>query len=543
MNKVLFVVLILAFLVRFFDIQRSPAALFSDEVDMGNQARSFIQTGKDYLGHFSPFYFRSYNSDRTPLPIYLVSITTRIFKDPMLQVRMPFVLFGVLIVFLTYQILLLLTKSDKAAFWGAFISSINPWQIQFSRIAFESIISLGVLMLAIWFFLLWQLRKSYRHILLSSVFFGLSAYTYRTMSLFSPLIFLTLMVIYATEFFKLTRFRFILILAVFLALYFPFIYKTVLAPNDQTRISQISIFSDPQVKIWVQRNREIDSGDLKDSTLGKKAVWTSPFFHNKLLSWAESFRNNYFESFSTSFLFISGDPNLRQSPDGGLLLLPDIIGLIAGLIWIFTNAKKDKGYFFLILWLLVSPIPSNLTTDGGGGHHASRLLLLSAPLVCVVGIGWWKLVSSKKITVLMIATYLVFFTFYYHHYLVHYPIKSARSFGYGYRESFEKIGEIGLKKDFDRLWLSTSIDPPLPYMWFWSGYTIKGIEKVETFVWPIEIKDRELLLLTERDIKREDVEKGAKEGKIKLIETIRYPDNEPAFYILTKGNGTDRGNY
>lgn len=559
MNKLLFLILTISFLVRFVGLEKSPPALFSDEVDVGVQARSLIETGRDYMGVKSPFYIRSYNSDRTPIPIYLASITTRVFSSPILQVRMPFVLAGVLIVFLSYQIVLIITKSKLAAIWTALISAINPWQIQFSRIAFETIISLSILMLAIWIFLLWLENKSKKLIFLSVFLLGLTVYSYRTMTLFAPLILLTMSLIFLSDLRKLQNQTLAKIIMVFLLIYGGFVYKTVIKPNDQTRISQISIFSDPLTKIWIQRNREIDSGDLVDSTIGKKAVLSSFFFHNKYLSWGESFRNNYLEAFSTNFLFISGDPNLRHSPDGGLMLLPDLIGIIAGVLFILRNLRSNKKYQFLLIWLLLSPLPSCLTNDGGGGHHASRLLLISGPLIMLIGIGWWRLVCSKLMTYTVLAMYILTFVFYYHNYFVHYPIKASRNFGYGYEQSIDKIKDIVSKGEFDSLNLSTSIDPPLPYLWFWNKVDvtklqrnglsfageIKGLKNINTVNWAglkdeykdwtKILQDKNIYLITERDVRPDELGDEITKDRVTLLGTIKYPDNEPAFYIITKG--------
>lgn len=565
MNKLLFLLLSLAFLVRFFEIQKVPAAMFSDEVDIGVQARSFLETGKDYMGKLSPFYFRSYNSDRTPLPIYLVSLSTKIFQSPELQVRAPFALVGVVIVFLTFQIVKLLTKDQSAAGWAGFISAINPWQIQFSRMAFESIIALGTLMGSIWLFLLW-LEKKNKYFIYGSIFsFGISVYSYRTMTLFSPLILVLMVIVFSKDFFKQSRQRLISLGLIFLSLYGSFIFKTVIHPNDQTRISQISIFSDPSVAVWVQRNREVDSGDLLDSTPGKKAIKSSYFFHNKLFSWAESFKNNYLESLSTTFLFLSGDPNLRHSPDGGLMLLPDLLGLTIGLAFIISNLRNNRKYLFLLFLLVLAPLPSCLTNDGGGGHHASRLLYLSAPLIIVAGLGWSKMAKGTILKTGVLLAYFISFIFYYHHYLVHYSIKSSRSFGYGYKEAILQIKEVTQKEEFNSLKLSVSVDPPLPYLWFWNRVEIKklqaeglnfageikGIKTIEVINWTglVDkykdwtkiINQGELYLVTERDIRPDQLGEAVTLNKVRLLTTINYPDNQPAFYLLTKQDGVYRG--
>src|SRR5687767_10801465 len=180
------------------------------------------------------------------------------------------------------------------------------------------------------------------------------------MSLFTPLVLIVLSIIYYKSLLKLSLPKLFLSILIFLAITLPFIYKTTIEAPDVPRISQIGVFSDPLIPIMVQRNRELDSGDLMNPTVGKQAVFSSFIFHNKVLSTLINFFKNYGSTFSTEFLFIKGAAGLRESVGGmGQLYFVDIIGLIAGLSYLGKNIKKKEMQFLLAL-LLVSPIPASL---------------------------------------------------------------------------------------------------------------------------------------------------------------------------------------
>src|SRR3989344_3648495 len=114
MNKkklILVILLILAFILRVYQIKTVPSSLYYDEVDYGYQARSLIETGKDYRGGLSPFYVHSFNDIRAPILAFLNVPTTLIFSSPELQVRMPNVILGTTIVLMIFLIINLWTKN------------------------------------------------------------------------------------------------------------------------------------------------------------------------------------------------------------------------------------------------------------------------------------------------------------------------------------------------------------------------------------------------------------------------------------------------
>lgn len=303
----------------------------------------------------------------------------------------------------------------------------------------------------------------------------------------------------------------------------------------------------------VLRNREIDSDDFANPLIGKSAVRSSFFFHNKVLSYLSDFSRNYIQSFSFDFLLTDGDPNGRHSPDKtGELIFLDVAGLIAGLV-VFGKRIKDKNYQFLLTLLLLSPIPAALTVDGA--DHASRLMIMSGPLIVIIGVGYsellLRLTKSKRNFIVaagLVGVWSIGVIFYLHRYFIHYPIESSRQFGYGYKQAIEKINR--LKDQYQKIRLTTANDPPILYYLYWSDVPpseIKNLSSDRIKPWSIEerlclgkeiekLDPKTLYLVSFSDLPldfryqdRDKVPNG-----IKLLDMVKYPDNEVAYYLITR---------
>ncbi len=558
------VLLILSFGLRFFRIEQVPSALYFDEVDLGYQARSLIETHKDYRGRQTPFYVLSFNDPRVPIPAYAIALTTLLPLSEELQVRLPNVIIGSLVVLLVFLLIKLWTNNLLISFVVALTFATNPWQLQFSRWAHEGIFTEFFFLSSLYLFYLALKKQRFKYLFFSTILAALMFYTYRTMSLFTPLYILSLVVLYFREIKQFGLKKLIIIIAIFCVIDIPFLLSTTYLAPDIPRIVQVSIFSDKLAPILIQRDREVDSNDYQTHIIGKKASPESFVFHNKLISYAETFLKNYLETFSTSFLFLTGDPNPRQGI-GRLaeLLYVDLIGLVAGLYFVGRNLKL-KIYQFLVLLLLLSPIPSSITE--GGASHGSRLFIFSVPLLIIIGLGWVNIIKnvlklrfSKLILALLGIVWIFNFVYYLHLYQVHYPIESAQYFGYGFKQAAQDISkEIN---NYKKVYITKGNDPPMIYLLFWSHIPPKALQDYGTefnvdkdLGKPLDkykvidlhidkdqvndlakyIEPNILYVVTRKELpvimrKKEDAPPG-----INLIDIVKYPDNEPAFYILAK---------
>lgn len=567
--EILFLILILsiAFILRFYKVTAVPNGLYYDEVDAGYQARSIIGTGKSYRGVFSPFYVQSFLDPRTPIPIYFTVITTLIFNNPELAVRMPSVIEGIAIVFLVYLLIKNWTKRSSLALITSFIFAINPWELQFSRFSQEANSTILFILLSLVFMSKAITQYKYIYLILGVIFLSFDVYTYRAMSLTAPLIFIVLILIFWQDFLKFGIKKIIPAILIPALIIIPFLYATTIGAPDIPRIDQISIFSDPMTPILIQRARELESQDGIDNHLGKTAIWSSYLFNNKPLSWIGAFTTNYIHTFSTDFLFVHGDNNnLRHSiKNMGYLFYSDIIALIFGFLFISKNLEKK--YWRLILgMLLITPMASSLTADGAG--HGVRLFTFSVPLLILVGTGWWYLgtkllqlrryhkFSCQLIILSLLLFWLSLFVSYLHSYYTHYSVDSASWFGYGFKQATADI--MRLSPQFKEVDMSSAGDPPMLYYLFWSNTDPKlvqlygsqfskdihknmPLDKYKVVSLPNSVFKRNdyykffnpntLYLLTENDAGLGLT--GKMPPGMVLFDKINYPDGAPAFYLVS----------
>ena len=134
----------LAFFLRFYRLDHLE--LFGDELDVGYQAYSLLKTGRDYMGQKLPFYIHSFAEWRAPLLMYATAPFVGIFGLNEWGVRLPPVVFGLLDIFLLYCLVKLLTKNEKLALISAFILTVIPWHIHYSRTAFEATLLLALML-------------------------------------------------------------------------------------------------------------------------------------------------------------------------------------------------------------------------------------------------------------------------------------------------------------------------------------------------------------------------------------------------------------
>ncbi len=558
-------VFIAAIFIRFVKIEQVPPALYYDEIDLGLQIRSLLQTGKDYRNEISPFYFRSFNTDKTPIPVLFSALTSLAFKTPELQIRAGTAIVGIFVVGLSMVISWQLTASYLASLVTGLVFAFSPWMIHFSRMAFEAEYSLLFIFLFLALFFQWRKNKKSTMLYFSALILGLSVYTYRTMSFLAPVLLAVTFLFYYKDFFALGLKKCFLWLGICFFVMAPFLYATTIGSKDETRISQISIFSDPTIVIDIQRSREMVSGNFQNPSLGQKPSFRSKVFHNKLVSILEKFRNNTFNNFSPDFLFLSGDQNGRHSAKNtGEMLFVDSLGLLAGIYYLLKK-RKEKNYLFLFFLLFLGAVPSNLTVDGA--NHASRLISFAGPLLLITSLGYFSLLNSlislkygKYLVLILVAIWIFSVAEYTNKYFYHFPIKNAREFGYGFKQAVLKINQ--LKDNYRNISLTDTNDPPIPYYLYWSNTSIKDLQQYGSDFSPetikklpldkvkpqsfkiafcdtkgiVQLRPDTIYLVSDKNLPLDfrAIDKDPVPQGVKLLDTIKYPDNEVAFYLITR---------
>ena len=113
-SKVLLILIILlAALLRFYQLGKNPPSLFVDEVSNGYNAYSILKTAKDEYGNFLPVTIRAFGDYNPALSVYLLVPSIAAFGLNEFAVRFPSAILGTLTVLLTYFLIKKLFFADQ----------------------------------------------------------------------------------------------------------------------------------------------------------------------------------------------------------------------------------------------------------------------------------------------------------------------------------------------------------------------------------------------------------------------------------------------
>lgn len=549
-NQLVFAAIILfAAFLRLWSLDSVPVSLFGDEIDVGLQAKSILKTGKDYYSHPFPIMFQSFSEYRLPGLLYSAVPTVWLFGLNEWGVRIPAAIYGILsligISLIAKQLfgyrMLLITSG---------LLAISPWHLQFSRQANDTGVLLAFFTLALWFFLKGLLK--YRYLVVASILFSLSFYAYATAAVFIPLILLSLFLIFKKDILKFGFIRIgavILIGCIFLIPYL----NTYFNGSASHRFSLVSVFADHTISDDVIERRSNDH------------LFLTPIYQNTTVAFTYEIIRNYLRAFSTQFLFILGDSNLRNSIGGfGELYLFELLTITLGVIYIIRNFSLSKahtkGFLLLISWLVIAPIPSSLTRDGG--NHAARLLIELPPMMMIsaLGISLAANLSKFKQVKLILFPLTIFILFnvgnYFYRYYVEWPVDSSRFWQVGYKEAISYLKSVD--NNYSEIFINNTYEPSMPRFLFWYDFDpelfqqhfkgdktekdfVKGLDgfKIDEkyyfgqFHKPLEeiIQAGSLYMFSARD----DITDPSilQKPGINLLKTVYSPKKEPIFYIVT----------
>ena len=105
--SVLLAILVIAALLRLWNLNNIPPALTPDEASLGYNAYSILRTGRDEYGKFLPIIFKSFGDYKPGLYVYLTIPFVATLGLNEWSVRLPSAISGILTVYLVY----LITKS------------------------------------------------------------------------------------------------------------------------------------------------------------------------------------------------------------------------------------------------------------------------------------------------------------------------------------------------------------------------------------------------------------------------------------------------
>lgn len=411
-KKILFIIIALGFLVRFININNYPPLLW-DEASLGYNAYSILKTGRDEYGKFLPLIFKSFGDYKPGFYVYLTVPFIAIFGLNPLAVRLPSVILGSLIPLLLYLLIIKISpKSKNLALIAAALIAFNPWNIHYSRGAWETNILLFELLFGSYLYL-------NKKLFWSSILFVTTLYTYQGGKIVSPLLILALLLFFHKNI-KPKQFL-IKFITPFLLLSLPLIYG-LLFSHDANRLQVFGLWTYRQPTVDIQQITN-ESGNLDYLV-----------FHSPATFFLRNFFTRYFNYFSTRFLTFEGDWQIgRQSaPYIGVFLYPTTIFFIIGLFFTLTHSLETAGLFFLFL-LLTGSFPGALTIDT---IQPVRTLFLTIPIIYFTSVGintTFNKYRSYLFKILIFSAYFISFLYYSDLYFKHMVLIKPDNWLYGYR--------------------------------------------------------------------------------------------------------------
>ena len=467
-KKWLILILLLAAFFRFFHLTSSPPGLNWDEVSIGYNAYSVLKTGRDEWGQFLPLSFKAFGEQKLPGMIYASIPGIALFGTTDFGVRVTPALIGMLAVWLIYLLSKKYFHSEPLALIASFLLAISPWAVHFSRVSFEAGLAMVFVMASIYFL---------PNLWLSMIFAVLAVYTYNSVRILLPLMFIVYLINGVIIWRKETGKKLLQVLLVGVILITPIIIDLA-KPEGRVRLGTVSISTQKSFLEGIAESR----GYTKLPGILPKLI------HNKATHYSYALFTNYLHIFSTEFLYFSGGENSQRSVQGiGLLHLFELPIFILGLLSLLKKAPNNDHLRSIILpWLLLSPIPSIITIDSPSTVRALNVLpalIMIESIGAMMAYSWLK---QHKVS-LLLATIFIVWNISYLAYLLFfvYPVKYSDKWLYGYQQAISFIQAN--YAEANKIYLTTKFGEPYIYTLFYSGFDPHKFQtgKVEREVDPL----------------------------------------------------------
>jgi len=446
-NKIFLAIFLLALILRFYKLGNIPPSLDWDENSNAYNAYSILKTGKDEYRNKFPLYNRSFNDYKPPLYMYLSVPVVAVFGLTPFSARFVSAICGLLTIvtlfFLIKKLFKNNQKADMIALSSAFLITIAPWTIMFSRIGLEANLGLFIVTLAIALFL-YGLENKYL-LLSSALFFGLSLYAYHAERIFSPVMILALVFIFRKEFLKIEK----KIIIIFSLIFIIFAVPLFVFMPKEALLQRFNISSSDFIKENLAKSSLLQ---LQDEQQGFGLL---KVLHNRRITLINSYFENYIFHFDANFLFVKGDSNLRHHLNNFGMLNIFFLPLI--LLGVYRAVKTPKISTVLLVWLAVSVFPASLATPS---PHAIRSYLMIIPLIAFSGIGFLSLFELKYKFPLIILSVFIFYSFFHfiYEYTTQYPVYSAFDWQYGFSDAAKYTKQLVGDRKFEKIYIDSRLE-------------------------------------------------------------------------------------
>jgi|SRR3972149_6626418 len=541
----LFIIVIVACVLRFWQLGNVPLSLDWDEVSWGYNAYSILETGKDEYGKKLPIVIQSLNDYKPALYMYLVVPLIYVFGLTNAVVRFPNALFGVFSVFITYFLVKELFERRDIAILSSFLLAVSPWAIQFSRFAHEATTGLVFNLLMVLFFL--KALKKPKFLVLSAFFTGVSIYTYQNEKLFVPLLGIVLLISFFKQFLKIPKKYIISSFLLGFAIVLPMFFYIITTPESLTRAKGTSFLNNPggvlNQRFYPQRGLD----DLKRGDLLGRVV------DNRRVLYAKAIAGNYLSHFDPNFLFVTGEKIGRHVPPGmGHLYLIEFPFFLIGLYFLIFGKFKKSVKKFILLWIIITPIAASITWDVPNSGRTLNFLPSFQIVVAIGIVSFYLWLKNLKINNVfkyfiggLICIVAIFnFIYYLNQYFVQYNYFNSEDWQYGYDQIIPTVQK--LYPDYERIIVSNNRPMDESYIFFlynlryppseYQKNPNRNFDKFDfidtkNFDWPNAFKN-ELIIIPATQV--------SSELSGNVIKTVQFLNGEDAISVVKGTKNKDK---
>jgi len=533
----LFAIVLVAGIFRFWGLSSNPPSLYWDEVSQGYNSYSILKTGHDEHNEFFPIArFQAFGDYKAPVYIYLDVPFIAVFGETPLGVRFPSALLGTLTVLAAYGLVFEMFREHKnrqtLALLTAFLLSISPWHVQLSRAAYEGNIATFFTVLGVYLFFLAK-NRNFLWFIVSGISFVLGFYAFNAHRIFIPLLAITLGLFYFKDILVKKRLAILLggcILA--LALLIPFLLY-LRTPESRLRFNEVNIFSDSSIVVQSNAFIKQENNSLLADVL-----------HNRRVLFTFSYLKHYFDFFNPNYLFFTGDVNPRFSmQDIGELYLWELPFLIAGVYMLIKHKKRESAVIFT--WFILAPIAAATARET---PHALRSETYIPTYEIIAAFGLFGMITflnkfkplyRKLCYVFLGAIILITVIVAAHNYFAHFPIQYSGDWQYGYKQAVtytkaeeSKYDIIAFTQNYGRPYIYVLFYGNISPQTYWKTgkvtrdqfgfYNVQSIGKYQfrnTLIEPSDAGKRVLYVGSPDQIP----------GNLKILKTINFLNGKPAF--------------
>jgi hypothetical protein len=417
---------LLLVLLHLVALDSSPPGLYNDEASIGYNAWAVAHHGVDEHGARLPLFFEAFGEYKNPVYIYALAPFTWVLPLTPYVVRLPAALFGLLACAAAAMLAWQVTRSRLVTMLTLGTAGVTPWLAQESRLGFEVISGVALLMVALWFLARAVDGDSTRWFVWSGVMLALSVFAYTTLRAFGVGMVVVLAAALATPGSRrLARWAWCLLPVA--AAYVVLLVYGVRNPGVLTaRYNLIGIgYDNPGVAT---------------------------------LAWR--FLTNYATYWGFPFLATHGDANIRHNTGfGGELLVATLPVMVLGAAICVRRFREDRFCRVLVLGALLAPAPAAVTAEGT--PHSLRAVLMLPFLLAFSVYGWQALAGVLRgrhaVALALAAAVCVEAGGYFYDMYVQYPGRALAAFDSGEGPAIERAAQLA---DGHEVLLSTTRDEP-----------------------------------------------------------------------------------